>query len=39
MLHSRRFDDSFCYVFNERTLTFEAWGFNSEVKVVKNTLI
>ena len=31
-------DDSFCYVFNEQTLTFEAWGLNAEVKVVKNAL-
>jgi hypothetical protein len=27
--------DWFCYVFNEQTLKFEAWGFNSDVKVVK----
>ena len=26
----------FCYVFNEQTLKFEAWGFNSDVKVVKS---
>jgi hypothetical protein len=31
-------DDWFCYVFNEQTLTFKAWGFNAEVKVVKNAL-
>ncbi len=26
------------FVFNEQTLTFEAWGLNAEVKVVKNAL-
>jgi hypothetical protein len=31
-------DDWFCYVFNEQTLTFKAWGLNAEVKVVKNAL-
>jgi hypothetical protein len=31
-------DDWFCYVFNDQTLNFEAWGFNVEVKAVKNTL-
>jgi hypothetical protein len=36
MLHN--LDDWFCYVFNEQTLTFEAWGFNSELKVVKSAL-
>ena len=31
-------DDSFCYVFNEQTLKFEAWGFNSELKLVESAL-
>jgi hypothetical protein len=29
-------EDWFSYVFNEQTLKFEAWGFNSDVKVVKS---
>jgi hypothetical protein len=29
-------EDWFCYVFNEQTFIFEAWGFNSELKVVKS---
>jgi hypothetical protein len=32
-------EDWFCYVFNEHTLKFEAWGFNSDVKVVKSAAI
>jgi hypothetical protein len=32
------FEDWFCYVFNEQSFIFEAWGFNSEVKVVKSAL-
>jgi hypothetical protein len=31
-------DDWFCYVFNELTLNFEAWGLNAKVKVVNNAL-
>ena len=31
-------DDWFCYVFNEQTLKFEAWGFNSELKLVESAL-
>jgi hypothetical protein len=30
--------DWFCYVFNEQTLKFEAWGFNSELKLVESAL-
>jgi hypothetical protein len=29
-------EDWFCYVFNEQTFIFEAWGLNSELKVVKS---
>jgi hypothetical protein len=29
-------EDLFCYVFNEQKFIFEAWGFNSELKVVKS---
>ena len=32
------FEVWFCYVFNEQSFIFEAWGFNSEVKVVKSAL-
>jgi hypothetical protein len=30
--------DWFCYVFNEQTFKFEAWGFNSELKLVESAL-